>query len=241
VAARFYPPQVAGAGATGGVAQGATEYPFRIDHDEKLNETTHVQYTLPGGNFIKGIWGGFNWRFDSGLVAGSTPCYSLNDPNSACPNTSITLPGGVPGIAMVDNNIAPTINPVTKANVYLPLTLDEEFQAGFACNGISASVNNPATYISTCPANELSSKLIDIPAPGKGDNDHDPPRIQHRDLFDVTLGKNNLFHADKYKTDFDFTAINFTDKYALYNFLSTFSGTHYVTPRALTAKITLNF
>jgi len=27
----------------------------------------------------------------------------------------------------------------------------------------------------------------------------------------------------------------------LYNFLSTFSGTHYVTPRALTAKITLNF
>jgi hypothetical protein len=240
VAARFYPPQVAGAGATSGVSQG-TLYPFRIDHDEKLNQTTHVQYTLPGGKFVNGIWGGFNWRFDSGLVAGSTPCYSPTDPNSACPNTSITLPGGVPGIAMVDNNIAPTTNSVTNANVYLPLTLDEEFQAGFACNGISANVNNPATYISTCPANELSSKLIDIPAPGKGDNDHDPPRIQHRDLFDVTLGKNNLFHADKYKTDLDFTAINVTNKYALYNFLSTFSGTHYVTPRALTAKITFNF
>jgi Carboxypeptidase regulatory-like domain/TonB-dependent Receptor Plug Domain len=240
VAARFYPPQVAGAGATSGVSQG-TNYPFRIDHDEKLNQTTHVQYTLPGGKFVKGMWGGFNWRFDSGLVAGSTPCYSLTDPNSACPNTSIILPGGVPGIAMVDNNIAPTTNPVTSANVYLPLTLDEEFQAGFACNGVSASVNNPATYISTCPANELSSKLIDIPAPGKGDNDHDPPRIQHRDLFDATFGKNNLFHADKYKTDFDLTAINVTNKYALYNFLSTFSGTHYVTPRALTAKITLNF
>ena len=27
-----------------------------------------------------------------------------------------------------------------------------------------------------------------------------------------------------------------TNKTALYNFLSTFSGTHYVTPRALTAK-----
>ena len=37
VAARFYGPQVAGAGATGGVAQGQTYYPFRIDHDEKFN------------------------------------------------------------------------------------------------------------------------------------------------------------------------------------------------------------
>jgi hypothetical protein len=241
VAARFYPPQVAGAGATGGVAQGAAAYPFRIDHDEKLNETSHVQYTLSRGKFLNGLWGGFNWRFDSGEVAGSTPCYSPTDPNSACPNTSITLPGGIPGIAMLDNNIAPTINPVTKANVYLPLNLDEEFQGGFACNGVKANINNPATFFSTCAANELSSNLIDIPAPGKGDNDHDPPRIQHRDLFDATLGKNNVFHASHYKMDLDLTAINVTNKDALYNFLSTFSGTHYVTPRALTAKITLNF
>jgi len=41
--------------------------------------------------------------------------------------------------------------------------------------------------------------------------------------------------------NFDLTAINITNEYALYNFLSTFSGTHYVTPRSLTAKITLNF
>jgi hypothetical protein len=241
VAARFYGPQVAGAGATGGVAQGTTYYPFRIDHDEKLNETSHIQYTLSRGKFLNGLWGGFNWRFDSGQVAGSTPCYSPDDPNTACPNTSITLPGGVPGIAMVDNNIPPTINPVTHANVYLPLTLDEESQAGFACNGVKANVNNPSTYFATCPAAELSSNLIDIPAPGKGDNDHDPPRIQHRDLFDVTLGKNNVFHAERFKTDVDLTAINLTNKYALYNFLSTFSGTHYVTPRALTAKVTFNF
>jgi hypothetical protein len=83
--------------------------------------------------------------------------------------------------------------------------------------------------------------LIDIPAFGAGDNDHDPPRIQHRDLFDASIGKNNIFHKERYKVDLDLTAINITNKYALYNFLSTFSGTHYVTPRALTAKITLNF
>ena len=80
VAARFFPPQSAGAGAT--VAQGSI-YPFRIDHDEKFNQTTHVQYQVPGR---LGPWIGFNWRFDSGLVAGSVPCYNplSNDPNSAC-------------------------------------------------------------------------------------------------------------------------------------------------------------
>jgi hypothetical protein len=237
VAARFYPPQVAGAGAT----VGQTGLPFRIDHDEKFNQTSHIQYEIPGNKFVSGIWGGFNWRFDSGLVAGSTPCYSPTDPNTACPNTSITLPGGIPGVAMLDNNIPPTTNPVTGAPVYLPLTLDEEAQGGFACNGVAANVNNPGTYFSTCPANQLTSQLIDIPAPGKGDNDHDPPRIQHRDLFDVSFGKDNIFHKERYKVNLDLTAINVTNKYALYNFLSTFSGTHYVTPRAITAKITLNF
>ena len=94
---------------------------------------------------------------------------------------------------------------------------------------------------SVCPASQFTSNLIDIPAPGTGDNDHDPPRIQHRDLFDASIGKDNIFHTERYKIDLDLTAINVTNKYALYNFLSTFSGTHYVTPRALTAKITLNF
>ena len=46
VAARFFGPQVAGAGATPAEA-GNTYYPFRIDHDEKFNETTHLQYQIP--------------------------------------------------------------------------------------------------------------------------------------------------------------------------------------------------
>ena len=41
VAARFFTPQVAGIGATPG---GSTV--FRIDHDEKFNQTTHLQYQL---------------------------------------------------------------------------------------------------------------------------------------------------------------------------------------------------
>jgi hypothetical protein len=234
VAARFFPPQVSGAGAT----VGQTGLPFRIDHDEKFNQTSHVQYTYSRGRALNGLWGGFNWRFDSGQVAGSTPCYGITDPNTPCTNSSTTL-NGQPAVAMVDTNIPPTINPVTGASVPLPLTADQEFQAGFACNGVKATPTQALP--SVCPASDFSSSLINVPAPGAGDNDHNPQRIAPRNLFDVSVGKNNLFHKDRFKTDLDLTAVNVTDKYALYNFLSTFSGTHYLTPRAVTAKLTFNF
>ena len=235
VAARFFPPQVAGAGAT----VGQTGLPFRIDHDEKFNQTSHLQYTFSRGKELNGLWGGFNWRYDSGLVAGSTPCYGATDPNTPCGNSTTTLPDGTPAIAMVDTNIPGTLNPVTGATMYLPLTADQEFQAGFACNGVKATPTNPLP--SVCPASEFTSNLIKIPGPDRGDNDKNPQRIQPRSLFDLSFGKTNLFHADRYKVDLDLTAINVTNKYALYNFLSTFSGTHYVTPRALTGKVTFNF
>ncbi len=234
VAARFYPPQVAGAGAT----VGQTGLPFRIDHDEKFNQDSHLQYTVPGSKGLGGLWGGFNWRYDSGQVAGSTPCYGLADPNTPCANSSTTL-NGQPAIAMVDTNLPGTVNPVTGQTTYLPLTADQEFQAGFACNGVKATPTQALPSI--CPASAFTSNLISIPAPGTGDNDHNPQRISPRNLFDASIGKNNIFHKERYKVDLDLTAINVTNKYALYNFLSTFSGTHYVTPRALTAKVTLNF
>ena len=55
------------------------------------------------------------------------------------------------------------------------------------------------------------------------------------------VGKDNIFHKERYKVNLDLTAINFTNKYALYNFLSTFSGTHYVSPRAITAQLGFHF
>jgi hypothetical protein len=218
VAARFYPPQVAGAGAT----VGQSGYPFRIDHDERFNQTTHVQYTIARGGLLNGLWGGFNWRYDSGQAAGAAPCYNLasHDPNSACADVSTTL-NGQPAIDLSS------------------LTADEEFEAGLTCNGLYATPGHPLPAV--CLASQFGSSLLVIPAPGTGDNDRNPPRIKPRNLFDVSIGKPNIFHADRYKLDLDLTAINVTNKYALYNFLSTFSGTHYVTPRSLAAKVTLNF
>ncbi len=215
VAARFFPPQVGGAGAT----VGQTGLPFRIDHDEKYNETTHFQYQLPWKYMP---WYSLNWRYDSGLVAGAVPCYNplSNDPNSACGDTSTTL-GGQPAVDLSG------------------LTAGQEFEAGLECDGVKATPGHPLP--AACLASEYTSDLVQIPAPGKGDNDKNPPRIDPRSLFDMALGEDNLFHGDRYRWGAQVEAVNVTNKYALYNFLSTFSGTHYVTPRAVTGKITFSF
>ena len=57
----------------------------------------------------------------------------------------------------------------------------------------------------------------------------------------MAFGEDNLFHGDKRKVGLRLTAVNITNKYALYNFLSTFSGTHYVTPRSFTGEISFTF
>ena len=215
VAARFFPPQIGGAGAT----VGAPGLPFRIDHDEKFNQTTHLQYQP----WKRGPWVGFNWRYDSGLVAGNAPCYGLNA-NNDCPQ-STTL-NGQPAVLMQD----------VFGN---PLSADQELQAGFTCSGARAT---PGTALpSTCLASQFGSSLIKVPAPGAENDDHNPPRIASRNLFDISVGHDNLFHGDKYKVSLQLTAINVANNYALYNFLSTFSGTHYVTPRSLAAEIGFHF
>jgi hypothetical protein len=80
-----------------------------------------------------------------------------------------------------------------------------------------------------------------VPAPDTEDPDHKPPRVRARNLFDVAIGHDNLFNGDRYKWSMRLTAINVANKTAVYNFLSTFSGTHYVTPRSLTAELGFHF
>ena len=214
VAARFFTPQIGGVGAVPIVAGSFT--PFRIDHDEHFNETTHLQYQP------KKLWPwiGFNWRYDSGLVAGPVPCEGGN-----CAGAQ------VPGFVDVSG-----------------LSPDQQFQAGLSCAGVFAtppSATNPAgTPIiasGLCPASQYSSKFLQIPAPGTENDDHNPPRVASRNLFDLAVGDDNLFRGDRYKWSLRLTAINIGNKEAVYNFLSTFSGTHYVTPRALTAEVGFHF
>jgi Carboxypeptidase regulatory-like domain len=207
VAARFFGPQIAGIGATPGPIS-----VFRIDHDEVHNATVHVQYQYPS---IKAPWFSFNWRYDSGLVAGPVPCAGGNCANG---------PNGTDSIVDVSG-----------------LTPDQQFQGGLFCGTVHATPTTPISPTGLCPANIYGSTLTSIPAAGTEDDDHNPPRIAPRNLFDIGAGHDNIFHTDKYKWSVRVTVINLTNKEALYNFLSTFSGTHYVSPRTITGTIGLHF
>ena len=211
VAARFFEPQVSGIGA----APTESEV-FRIDHDENFNQTTHVQYQP----WKRGPWFGFNWRYDSGLVAGPVPCVGGNCANG---------PNGGGADNLVDTSI---------------ITSDQQFEAGLFCGSVRATPTTPISSsfgVNLCPGSQYGSTLIKIPAPGTENDDHDPPRIAPRNLFDMAIGQDNLFNGDKYKWSVRFTAVNVTNKYALYNFLSTFSGTHYVSPRTFTGEVGFHF
>jgi len=222
VAARFFLPQVAGVP----IIPVANEV-FRIDHDELFNSTTHVQYQVGR----RGPWFALNWRYDSGLVAGASPCYA---PTATCAASTPIDAGGAADIPVGQVALNNTISG-------LPLTADQELQAGLTCNGKLAAPNPLGPALATCSAAGLGSIYLKIPAPGTENDDHNPQRTASRNLFDLAVGHDNVFHGDRYKWSARLEIINLTDKEALYNFLSTFSGTHYITPRTFTGTIGFHF
>lgn len=238
VAARFFLPQIAGIPLI--APPPGPDAVFRIDHDEHFNQTTHLQYQP----WKSGPWFGFNWRYDSGLVSGATPCFAFtatcNNSTPAVDWTSAGLTGGNP--LLITSGQVGWFNGITGG----PLTADQAFQAGFTCNGQLIAPNplapaNGAAFLSPCLKNAFSSIYLQVPAPGTENDDHNPQRVASRHLFDLAVGEDNLFHGDRYKWSARFTVINVANKKTLYNFLSTFSGTHYVTPRTLTGEIGFHF
>jgi hypothetical protein len=201
VAARYFPPQVGGLGVTVGQSGSV----FRIDHDEKFNSTMHLQYQP----WKRGPWVGFNWRYDSGLVAGAVPDFptalSFDGDQQAAIGLFCVGPGG--------------------QRIFATLT--------------SPLSNDPAS----CGPNPTGTGAtrVKIPADGTENDDKNPPRIQPRHLFDVAVGHDNLFHGDRFRWSARVTVINVTNKEALYNFLSTFSGTHFVSPRSVTGELGFHF
>ncbi len=203
VRARYFPPQIGGLGAT--ITGGEV---FRIDHDQAFNQTTHFQYqpfkSLP--------WIGFNWRYDSGLVASNPSLDNFSDASSFLDADQQTAVG----LFCVDAG-----GVMHAASLSLPLAV------------------GPGTICGANPT-KTGSKLLNI-AGATFDTDHNPSRVKQRNLFDASVGDDDLFHGDHYKWSLRFTVINLTNKQALYNFLSTFSGTHFVSPRSYTAELGFHF
>ena len=168
---------------------------FRIDHDQKFNATTNVQYA-----FAKavGAWAALSWRYDSGLVASA-------------------------------------IGDVTDL---LTLTPAQQAAAGLACGGGPAT---PSAGITSCAADQITSSRLSVPAAGTGDPLNNPARVAPRHLFDLGVGIDNLLRTQTNRLRVRVSVINLTNQEALYNFLSTFSGTHFVAPRTYQVQVGWTF
>jgi hypothetical protein len=130
------------------------------------------------------------------------------------------------------------VSGVPDVEAALGLTAAQQVTIGFACGNVLATYANPIT---TCNG-VGTSKLIQLPQTGQGDPDHNPARVMPRHVLNLGFGSDNLLHTEKrthVTASVDIT--NLTNQTALYNFLSTFSGTHFLQPRTAVARIGLTF
>ena len=118
----------------------------------------------------------------------------------------------------------------------LGLTGAQQAAIGFACGNFRPTITTPLTDAQCTVSNYSATRLV-IPKEGTENDDHNPPRIAPRHVFDIALGTDNLFKRERFRTTLKFAVTNYTNKDALYNFQSTFSGTHFVQPRAYQTAI----
>ncbi len=118
----------------------------------------------------------------------------------------------------------------------LGLTPAQQVDIGLSCDGVSATLTNPFNPSSTC--NVGKSTRLNLPQTGTENDDHNPARVNPRNVFNLSVGTDNLLHTEKRER---FTAAiqveNLTNVVGLYNFLSTFSGTHYLQPRTVIVRL----
>src|SRR5262245_36089436 len=116
----------------------------------------------------------------------------------------------------------------------LALSPAEQVAIGFFCG---SQVATPDNGIGSCNSNFGATRLR-IPPEGTADDDRNPSRVAPRHIFDVGVGTDNLLRTQEAShIKLRFTIANVTNRVALYNFHSTFSGTHFVAPRTYTGAI----
>ncbi len=142
------------------------------------------------------------------------------------------------------------VSGVPDAGAALALTPNQQVTIGLACNGVFATVASPITNCVSAGGAQgvVTSKLITLPQGGYGlfpsaeNDDHNPDRVKSRNILNLGIGTDNLLHREgsvRYTASIEIQ--NLTNVTALYNFLSTFSGTHFLQPRSVVAKIGMTF
>ena len=130
------------------------------------------------------------------------------------------------------------VSGVPDAEAALALTAAQQVAIGLSCDGGFATYGSP---ISSC-GGTVRSTLLTLPKAGTENADHNPDRVKARHLFHVAVGTDNLLHKEHGpRLTLRLEVENLANRVALYNFLSTFSGTHFVAPRTVQASFGLAF
>jgi hypothetical protein len=130
------------------------------------------------------------------------------------------------------------VSGIPDSDAALNLTPNQQTSIGLACGNVKATPDKPLTDCNGI----VTSTLLTLPQAGQENDDHNPDRVKPRNLFNLGMGTDNLLHSERNQKITASVAIdNLTDKVALYNFLSTFSGTHFVAPRTVIGRIGFTF
>ncbi len=100
----------------------------------------------------------------------------------------------------------------------------KELLARLGWREVAQALDDPALVVTLTKFRQRASQFLDV--------------LEHSHPQQQLLQRAN---GDRYKWSLRFTVINLTDKTAPYNFLSTFSGTHFVTPRAYNVELGFHF
>lgn len=120
----------------------------------------------------------------------------------------------------------------------LTLSPAQQVTIGFACDGVRATYAVPITACSGVG----TSTLLTLPQAGQAQDDHNPDRVKPRHLFNIGIGTDNLLHREGPRRIVASVQVeNLTNSVSLYNFLSTFSGTHFLQPRTVIGTVGFRF
>jgi hypothetical protein len=134
-----------------------------------------------------------------------------------------------------DSGLVAGIADVTEATTLSPA---QQASIGFACGGVAATLSAPITACNGIG----TSTLLTLPQTGTEDDDHNPDRVKSRNVFNFGIGSDNLLHREgPRRITASVQVENLSNKVALYNFLSTFSGTHFLQPRTIVGRIGFTF
>lgn len=141
---------------------------------------------------------------------------------------------------------------MSRAELFRAIDLDAEYFWKFTDGAYDFNVilNTPLNFPVQFRKAKIDGSMVRMNlAPVRGftvftvtyDPDGNPSRITPRHLFDVGLGADSLCKKDSLSFGAQLAIVNLANKSALYNFLSSFSGTHFVSPRSIQGGLVLHF